>query len=80
MCLSLLLLSFKLSLGRVFRPHHCDVNQGGIQKVTPEVTLYEPRTAEHSAEVSLRRRRSGRYSKVLPGHADERISGAIDGA
>ena len=43
-------------------PHH--VNQGGVQKATPQVTLYEP----HTAEESLRRRRSGRNSQVLPGH------------
>ena len=33
-----LLLSFKLSLGCLFSPHH--VNQGGVQKTAPQVTLY----------------------------------------
>ena len=48
--------------GCLFSPHH--VNQGGVQKATPQVTLYEP----HTAEESLRRCRSGRNSQVLPGH------------
>ncbi len=61
-CVSLQLLSFKLSSGYLFSPHH--VNQGVVQKPTPKVTLYEP----HTAEESLRRRRSGRNSQVLPGH------------
>ena len=61
-CVSLQLISFKLSSGYLFSPHH--VNQGGVQKATPQVTLYEP----HTAEESLRRRRSGRNSQVLPGH------------
>jgi hypothetical protein len=39
------LLSFKLSSGCLFSPHH--VNQGGVQKATvPQVTLYEPHTSE----------------------------------
>jgi hypothetical protein len=59
---SLQLLTFKLSSGYLFSPHH--VNQGAVQKPTPQVTLYEP----HTAEESLRRRRSGRNSQVLPGH------------
>ncbi len=62
---SFLLLSFKLGLGCLFRPHY--VNQGGVQKTTPEVTIYEP----HTAEESLRRRRSGGHSQVLTGHADQ---------
>ena len=62
MCVSFLLISFKLSSGCLFSPHH--VNQGGVQKATPEVTLYEP----HTAEESLRRCRSGRNSQVLPDH------------
>jgi hypothetical protein len=64
-CVSFLLLCFKLSSGCLFIPHH--VNQGGVQKVTPQVTLHEP----HTAEESLKRRRSGRHSQVLPGHADQ---------
>ena len=39
-------LSFKLSSGYLFSPHH--VNQGAVQKLTPQVTLYEPHTAEES--------------------------------
>jgi hypothetical protein len=57
-----LLLSFKLILGCLFSPHH--VNQGDVQKTTPEVTLYKSDTAKES----LRRLRSGRHSQVLPGH------------
>ncbi len=38
-CVSFLLISFKLSSGCLFSPHH--VNQGGVQKTTPQVTLYE---------------------------------------
>ena len=60
-----LLISFKLSSGCLFIPHH--VNQGGVQKATPQVTLYE----SHTAEESLRRRRSDRYSQVLTGHAGQ---------
>ncbi len=60
MCVSFLLLSFKLGSGCLFSPHH--VNQGGVQKVTPQVTVYEP----HTAEESLRRRRSGMHSQLLP--------------
>jgi hypothetical protein len=56
---SFLLLSFKLSLGCLFRPHH--VNQGGVQKITPQVTLYE----SHTTEESLRRRRSGWFCHFL---------------
>jgi hypothetical protein len=62
-CVSFQLLSFKLSSGCLFSPHH--VNQGDVQKPTPQVTLYEP----HTAEESLRRLRSGRNSQVLPDHA-----------
>ncbi len=40
------LFSFKLSSGYLFNPHH--VNQGAVQKPTPQVTLYEPHTAEES--------------------------------
>jgi hypothetical protein len=54
-----LLLSFKLSLRCLFRPRH--VNQGGVQKTTPQVTLYK----SHTAEESLTRSRAGRYSQVL---------------
>jgi hypothetical protein len=53
-CVSFQLLSFKLSSGYLFSPHQ--VNQGVVQKPTPQVTLYEP----HTTEESLRRRRSGR--------------------
>jgi hypothetical protein len=60
-----LLLSFKLILGRLFRPHH--VNQGGVQKTTPQVTLYKPDTAKES----LRRRRTDRHSQVLTGRAGQ---------
>ncbi len=60
-----LLLSFKLIVRCLFRPHH--VNQGGVQKTTPQVTLYKPDTAKES----LRRRRSGRYSQVLHDHAGQ---------
>jgi hypothetical protein len=56
---------FQLSLGCAFSPHH--VNQGGVKRVTPQVTLHEP----HTAEESLRRRRSGRYSQVLPGEVGQ---------
>ena len=59
------LLTFKLSLGCLFSPHH--VNQGGVQKTTTQVTLYKP----HNAKESLRRRRAGRHSQVLPGHAGQ---------
>ena len=41
--LSFFLLFFKFSSGCSFIPHH--VNQGAIQKVTPQVTLYEPWSA-----------------------------------
>jgi hypothetical protein len=61
-CVSFQFLSFKLSSGCLFSPHH--VNQGSIQKSTPQVTLYE----SHTAEESLRRHRSGRNSQMLPGH------------
>ncbi len=60
-----LLLSFKLSLGYLFSPHH--VNQGGVQKTTPQVTLYK----SHTAKESLRRRRTARHNQVLSGHADQ---------
>jgi len=62
-CLSFLLLSSKLSLECLF----FHVNQGGDQKVAPQVTLYEP----HTTEESLRRRRSGRHSQALPDHAGQ---------
>ncbi len=39
-----LLFSFKLILGCLFSPHH--VNQGGVQKTTPQVTLYKPDTTK----------------------------------
>ncbi len=61
-CVSFLLISFKLGSGCLFDPHH--VNQGGVQKATPQVTLYE----SHNVEESLRRCRSGRNSQVLSGH------------
>jgi hypothetical protein len=38
----------------VFIPHH--VNQGGVQKTTPQVTLYKLDTGKES----LRRRRAGK--------------------
>ncbi len=34
-----LFVCFKLILGCLFSPHH--VNQGGVQKTTPQVTLYK---------------------------------------
>jgi hypothetical protein len=64
-CVSFQLLSFKLSSGYLFSPHH--VNQGAVQKPTTDVTLYEA----HTAEEFLRRRRSGRNSQVLSGHAGQ---------
>jgi hypothetical protein len=54
--------------GSSFIPHH--VNQGGVQKDTPQVTLYE----SHTTEESLRRRKSDRHSQVLADH-----SGSIEG-
>jgi hypothetical protein len=48
-CMSFQLLSFKLSSGYLFSPHH--VNQGVVQKPTPQVTLYE----SHAVEESLMR-------------------------
>jgi hypothetical protein len=39
---------FQLSSGCLFSPHH--VNQGGVQKATPQVTLYESHTAEESLQ------------------------------
>ena len=59
------LLTFKLSLGCLFSPHH--VNQGGVQKTTPQVTLYKT----HTGKESLRRLRGGRHSQVLPGQAGQ---------
>ena len=56
-CVSLQLISFKLSSGYLFSPHH--VNQGGVQKTTPQVTLYKARTADEC----LRRRRPGRHNQ-----------------
>jgi hypothetical protein len=55
-------LTFKLSLGFVFNPHH--VNQGGVQKTTPQVTLYKSYTDSLSGDAEL----TG--SKVLVGHPD----------
>jgi hypothetical protein len=40
----------------LFRPRY--VNQGGVQKTTPQVTLYKP----HTAEEFLMRSRAGRHS------------------
>jgi hypothetical protein len=60
-----LLLSFKLILGCLFSPHH--VNQGGVQKTTPQVTLYKPDTVKES----LRRRRACSHIQVLPDHAGQ---------
>ena len=57
-------LSFKLSLGCLFSPQH--VNQGGVQEVTLQ-SLYGPNTAEES----LRGRRSGRHSQILPDRAGQ---------
>jgi hypothetical protein len=65
MIVDFLLLSFKVSLVCLISPHY--VNQGGVQKTTPQVTLYKP----HTAEESLRRRRAGRHSQVLPGQAGQ---------
>jgi hypothetical protein len=62
---SFLLLTFKLSLWCLFSPHH--VNEGGVQKVTTQATLYEP----HTDEESLRRHRSGRHGQLLSGHAGQ---------
>jgi hypothetical protein len=62
LCVSFQLLSFKLSSGCLFSPHH--VNQDVVQKPTPQVTRYEP----HTAEESLRRRRSVRHRQVLRDH------------
>ncbi len=53
------MLTCKLSLGCLFSPHH--VNQGGVQKTTPQVTLYKP----HTVKESLRRRKPGKHSQVL---------------
>jgi hypothetical protein len=39
-CVCFLLLSLKLSLRCLFSPHH--VNQGGVQKSTPQVTCTRP--------------------------------------
>ena len=40
-CVPFLLLSFKLSLGCLFSPHLVK-SHGDVQKVTPQVTLYDP--------------------------------------
>ncbi len=86
------LLSFKLSLGCLFKvsPHH--VNLGGVQKTTPQITLYKP----HTAEESLRRRRTSRHSLwqsgtawpcgpslgtlVLTAHIDDFVIACVDSA
>ncbi len=60
--------SFSLSRC-LFNPHH--VNQGGVQKTTPQVTLYE----SHTVEESLRRHRSVRQSQVMSDHPDQGRSG-----
>ena len=65
MIVDFLLNSLKLSLGCLFSPHH--VNQGDVQKVTPQFTLYKP----HTAEESLRRRRADRHNRVLSGNAGQ---------
>jgi hypothetical protein len=65
MVVDVLLLSLKLRLGCLFSPHL--VNQGGVQKTTPQVTLYKP----HTPEESLRRRIVGRHSQVLLFHASQ---------
>ena len=57
-----LLISFKFSLGCLFSPHH--VNQGGVQKTTPQVTLYK----SHTVNESFRRCRDGTHSQELSGH------------
>jgi hypothetical protein len=62
-CVSFLLLCFKLNSGCLFSPHH--VNQGGVQKATPHVTF----TLFTNPTLLKRGRRSGRHSQVLPGHA-----------
>ena len=45
MIVDFILLSFNLGLV-LFNPHH--VNQGGLQKTTPQVTLYKTHTVEES--------------------------------
>ena len=65
MCVSFLLLSFKLSSGCLFSPHQ--VNQGGVQKTTSQITLNET----HTAEESLKRLRNGRHNQVLSDHSDQ---------
>jgi hypothetical protein len=56
-CVSLQLLSFKLSSGYLFRPHH--VNQGAVQKPTPQVTLYETHTKRVSQETQKWQEQTG---------------------
>jgi hypothetical protein len=60
-----LLLSFKFILRSLFNPHH--INQVGVQKTTPQVTLYKSDTAKES----LRRRRADRDNQVLSVHAGQ---------
>ncbi len=45
-----------------YTAHH--INQDGVQKTTPQVTLYKP----HTGKESLRRRKPGQHSQVLPDH------------
>ena len=52
----------------VCSPHH--VNQGGVQKTTSQITLYE----SHTGEESLRRHRSERHNQVLSGHPEGTLS------
>ncbi len=63
--MSFLLISFNLSSGCLFRPHH--VNQGGVQSL-PHKSLFTNPTLLKSP---LRRHRSGRDSQVLSVHADK---------
>jgi hypothetical protein len=50
---------FQDDLRCLFSPHH--VNHGGVQKAPAKVSLYK----SHTTEEPLRRRRSGRYCRVL---------------
>ncbi len=53
------------SFGCLFNPDH--VNQGGVQKTTPQVTLYKSDIPKES----LRRCRADMHSQLLSGHADK---------
>ena len=60
MIMDFLLTSLKLSLGCLFSPHH--VNQGDVQKTTPQVTLHNP----HTVEESLRSQETQNNFKLIP--------------